>query len=205
MAASSSSRKGKRLVARTLDELGQVLGVSSRQAATYLANGCPGSQGDYDLALIVPWVRDNVWRKKDGDAEPTRRELAEIRKLEAQTILSEAKAAQHLGRLVERGAMLSAVGQLLNTIRARLQAMPAEVSTGFAPEIRGDLQLDLEHRIAMILSEMAAWSQSHQALPPSSPTNSGATRRSSKKSGKRAKRSAPSKSRAGSTGRKRTS
>jgi hypothetical protein len=169
--------------------------------AEYIGRGCPGEQGKYPLDLIVAWVRDNIWAKAANGEGPGRKELAEIRKLEAQATKVEAQIQRELGQLVERAIMLDAVAKLFHVVRARLQAIPGEIASGYDPAIRNDLQIDVEHKIAMILAEMASWARAQQIPEPST---SGPSPANSKTSSKPAKRSNPSNGRGGSRGRRKT-
>lgn len=46
-------------------DVARVLGISERRFADYLAAGCPGERGNYDLREIIPWVKENVWCKRN--------------------------------------------------------------------------------------------------------------------------------------------
>lgn len=51
-------------VASRRADVARVLGISERRFADYLAAGCPGQRGEYDLRQIVAWVKENIWCKK---------------------------------------------------------------------------------------------------------------------------------------------
>ncbi len=60
MAKKAAKKKGFNAIATRQQDVGDVLGVSTRTFRNYLERGCPGKPGAYDLREIVPWVRENV-------------------------------------------------------------------------------------------------------------------------------------------------
>lgn len=190
--------------AKTTDEVAEFLGLSDRRSVqAYFAKGCPSekTKDGYDLQAIMLWVKANVWCKSGKDSG--RLEEAEIRKAEADATLKETKVKQLIGQLISKVVVIAALSKLFNEIRARLQAIPGELASSIPPELRTDLTLDLETKINLILTGMAAWSKSWNVTMESQ--TRGPKRSTSRQSGRVAKRSRQGSGRSGSRGAKKTS
>lgn len=154
-------------IAKTQGEAGAVLGISSRTLREWIEKGCQcETSAGYSIPHALEWAKANVWASK-SPAKPVGEglddmEAAELRCKVADAAIKEAKAEQLLGTLVDRETMQGAIASLLNSIRHRLQAAPEEVATAIPPEYRADVTLDLTDKIALILTEMAAWADSQQ-------------------------------------------
>lgn len=142
--------------------------------------------GETELWAFAVWrLRcDGLIGSPDGQ-ELNRRELAEVRKIEADAILKEAKAREQLGQLLDKPAVLAAIATLFHAVRARLEAIPGEIASSLPPQFRTDVTRDVAYKIELALREMAAWSgPGGMKSPPRSPAkNSGkspATPRKSK-------------------------
>lgn len=157
--------------ARSQNEAAAILGLQNRASIQdYLSRGCPGdsSQNYYPLVQMRKWIRDNIpqdGRAIGGEKPPetdveAQRELADLRKAEADAATKETKLDLLLGRLVEREAIESELRSLLNAMRHRLQAIPEEIGATIAPEWRLDVTLDLKTKIELVLREIASWSHS---------------------------------------------
>lgn len=149
-----------------------------------------GPDGETELWALA------IWRlKSDGvipsaeDQELPRRELAEIRKIEADAVLKEAKAREQLGQLLDKSAVVAALTTLFHAVRARLQAVPGEIAASLPPKIRNELSRDIEYKIELALRELAAWNGPGglKSPPPVPATNSGKSRATRKKSKRAAK------------------
>lgn len=151
-------------IASSQVEAAQVLGIHQRTFADWLSSGCDckTSRG-YSIPHAIEWARNNVWKAPAKAQAPEgldRMEAAELRKAEADAAIKEAKAEQLVGALVDREAVVGAVRLMMAMIRNRLQAVPEEVGGVVPPEWRADITLDMQDKVALILNEMASWSES---------------------------------------------
>lgn len=148
----------RQYVVRSVNELAEFFGTSRQTIAAWKRRGMPQRRNGYDLAAVAKWRL----KEELSTAKPADEADAKALNLLWQARTRELKFKHLIGELVRRDVVQSAISQLFNMIRQRLQAIPGELASGVPPEQRADVVLDLENRIAMILNQMA----NTQPLPP---------------------------------------
>lgn len=105
----------------TLNELGKLVGKSSRWLAELRAQGdLPG-----DGASLADFVK--AWTSyQAGAGKPKEKELNEARILRAQATIAEAKAAEMLRQLLPSSEVSAAVHSAFARVRAKLLSLPAK-------------------------------------------------------------------------------
>lgn len=166
MLSKNQSTSVPTLPLRKIKDVALFFGVSPQAVQAWRDRGMPGSIGHFEAGAIARWLRerqaddrDRTGSKSDHEGENAKW-AAELKKL---------RFAKEIGQLVDRGAVTAELTRLLNTIRQRLQAIPAELASGVEPSKRADFQIDLDSKIRLILTEMAAWAETNGPKPATSP------------------------------------
>ena len=148
------------LILTTYAEICAVLGVARTTLIAYLREGCPGAPGkegsgaggQFPVAKMVRWCRENKWEKK---AEQASGEL-EDEKLRIDIATKKLKYRQLAGELVDREAVTAEVEQVVNVVRGRLEAIPQELAMGLPVDQQPDFIQSGKQRIGLVLRELAA-------------------------------------------------
>lgn len=146
------------VVVGTVADVATFMRRSTRTVATWLGEGCPGSRGNYDLAVIVAWVREHVPLPSVAPAEkPADNSDLEREKLEIHNAGAKLKLQILAGKVVDRASAIAKVEQMFATVAARLTAIPDEVGAGLPLAIQADITEDWRHAIELALMEMSGW------------------------------------------------
>gem|GEM_PF-4001175 len=142
----------KRFIVKTLEEVREFFNVSRQTVANWRKRGMPQSRNGYDLAKIAQWrLREEIEPSRPTETKAD----AAAANLLWQARMRELKFRHLAGEFVRRDVVANEVSKLFNVIRQRLQAIPSELASGVAPDMRADFMVDMEHRIAMILTQLA--------------------------------------------------
>lgn len=163
------ARGAKKPPARVVNSIAAVaksLGLSSRVVADYLARGCPGKPGNYDLDAIDAWRALHVEAKQKKAPQDLASVAAlQLKKLQREVgkLGQEVRAKRNKNRrdeanYYEKDVVDQFVGEAFARIRNRLEAIPDELEMTFPLETRELNKSDARAKIAGILREMAKWS-----------------------------------------------
>lgn len=152
----------KKPLARTKDELAQLLGVSTEMLRRYQRKGLDLGDSPYDPEAAREWVTANIDRRKGATNETDvklrrRRDLWQLRNLRESAIAR--RDANRVGRkeLVEVAGVRQWVIEKFLRIKQRLELLPNELQVLAPEEIRPLLRSDLQKAIRSLLLEMSAW------------------------------------------------
>lgn len=148
---------------RTQKEIAAFFGIALKEFHKWVADGCPGRTrgGTYDLWWIFRWRLQDLATKAAGrtgapkDASKAEQERIKLIIANQKGLL---ELQQMQGELVSRKDAISHFEQMANRIRQRLEAIPAELVAGVPQEIRADLLADANHKVRLVLTEIASWS-----------------------------------------------
>ena len=142
-------------IVKTQKELAAKLGLSHRRVVQMVSEGMPITEGAYSVDAALDWRSRNI-SVPSTHADDSKAEL-EKAKLRIEVQRGELKLRKEAGELVERAAFESKVLQMFHRVRSRLQAIPGEVGSSIPPESRAETIADLQHKIALVLTEMEHW------------------------------------------------
>lgn len=160
--AKRSPAKPQRIV-KTIAAAAQELGVSSRVVSDYLARGCPGKPGHYDLDEMQAWRDAHLQKKPERSALADTSQLLieklrhEVRKLREEARFKRNKNRRDEGAFYPKALVDQAWGEAFARIRNRLEAIPDELEMTFPSETRELNKDDCRQKIKSILREMSRW------------------------------------------------
>lgn len=218
---SDATATDSRWVVTKVQDVADFFGLKRRAVDQWLAEGCPGSRGSYDLSAITAWRlvrRESASSQRVGgddlnghDADLRQRmELAEVLKTEADAATRIVKLRRALGELVEWTAIESRIRDEFNIIRHRLQDLPERIGKVIPLDVRPDVQIEVTSVIYDLLRGMAtcqqdcAGSQEQPGESSSKEPTSGASPAKRTASTRSSARSPRAKSRPSSRGRRKT-
>jgi phage terminase Nu1 subunit (DNA packaging protein) len=153
-------------------QLAEVIGADRNTVAGWTRLGMPvhrrgrGSRGhSYDVGACVRWVRahdaEQARQKLEAARSTSSLDLARARKMQADAVTSELKAALRQGQLVPIQEVLDAVANTFQVVRTRILALPAtlaeQVMVRAAESGAAGVQEILKAGVYDALSQLAAW------------------------------------------------
>jgi hypothetical protein len=156
------ARKTKSVVATSAASAAKLLDVSERTFRTWLARGCPGGQGRYEIARIQEWRDNNIAPRggsaasSSGDGSLASQKIA-IEILERQENVRTKKLRNDLreGRLADVKEVQRQAAEMVTWIKDRLLAIPDELEMTFPAETRLQNKADVEISIRLILKKLS--------------------------------------------------
>lgn len=138
--------------------------VSEDCVRKWRKHGMPGKQGEWDLDEIEAWRRRHARQTRPQNGNPDQSppgkgsEDRSTRKAEAETMLSELKAAKaallmrrEFERLCELDDVEAFLSEWLTWTREQLMKIPVDIMDGYPDDIRPILQEDLNARLDLVL------------------------------------------------------
>lgn len=128
-----------------------------RTVSTWLAEGCPGEEGFYDLREIAKWRLLKAERRHGGDDQSER----ELRRDERRLIIERRQLDldERKGLLIRKDEAVADITEVFATMKTRAEAWPAETASSFPPELRDSLLVDLKAKVRSFLKELEAVGQ----------------------------------------------
>lgn len=153
MAARSKTSWPESSKLREVQEACRFFDVSREAFSQWRAAGMPVEKdGSFDLLKILRW------RIKARGITTASEQQLKCEKLEIQNAAARLKLRQQQGELVSRLAVRAAWSELCHRIRARLEAVPGEMSAVVPPAQRQEIVGEWRHKVRLILREMQEWS-----------------------------------------------
>ena len=156
-------------VAATRADVAAYFAVHERTVATWLAAGCPGQPGQYDLAAISAWRNDQAAPNSESTDAPRAR-------------LARARAAREELRLgIDRGELLPAepalrmIGRTVHEAKARLDQLPDQLLAIVAESLPADQLGPIRQRLQEIIDQVYTvlgeipMAEEFTGLPPNDP------------------------------------
>lgn len=123
MPSSSSKKRKSASVVATIAAAATHFGVADRTLQRWIARGCPGEPGKYDLAAIAAWREANLGRARDDTATHERVEW-DTRAARASALMKEMELKEREGRLIDVDQAAAVVGRHVAEVKAHLQQLP---------------------------------------------------------------------------------
>jgi len=142
-------------IVRTLADVANHFGVSTRYVANWRERGCPGfAVGAYDLSQITEWREENIeTNERNSEASDDARQ----QKLLAEARLATLKAAEKEGELIGWRDVSEIIEAYIAEAKTQLEQLPERLLTKFTPP-RGkkkELVQILRQEIHDILNDLA--------------------------------------------------
>ncbi len=142
-----------RWFARTLGDVAEFFGVHLQTIHSWRQQGMPGVEGAWHLPTVTQWRLAKATKSNETADESER---ASRRKIAAtKAARDELRLQRETDKLVEREAVESEVREMFSIVRARLQALPGEISAGVPNEVRGIVAEESTAKITAALKELA--------------------------------------------------
>ena len=163
-------RRGEPLpVLATRADVAVWLAVHERTVASWLATGCPGVAGSYDLGAIVAWRNEHGTPVGEG-AEGPRARLARAR-----AAREELRLAIDRGELLPAEPALRMIGRTVHEAKARLDQLPDQLLAIVAESLPADQLAPIRQRLQEIIDQVYTvlgeipLAEEFTGLPPDDP------------------------------------
>jgi len=110
-------------VVATIAAAAKACDVHERTLKSWLARGCPGKRGAYDLAAIAAWREANLGVSEDS-SEADSRGYWETRRARAAAEIAELDLAQKRRELIDVGTATRVIGQHIAEVKTQLGQLP---------------------------------------------------------------------------------
>lgn len=152
--------------ARSISELAQHFGVNRRTIQDWFVDGAPKkTDKGYDVIAIAEWRKANRRPMPPKPAEElcgnelTRRmqmaklkeQEAKANKVEAEAVIAQYKELTLKDDICYVRDVENWVSAALTAFRNEIQKIPAQLASGYAPEIQEQLKVDIEERLDISL------------------------------------------------------
>lgn len=140
----------------SLQAVADELEIALDTVVQWLKRGLPGRKRGgrwwFDMDQVRAWV-DTHRRAPPGDS---RRADADLRKAEALASIRELELGKRRGEMIDRAAVVEAVGTMAYTLRRRLQSLPAHVAIACAGKPAEEIERILARELDSLLEIVAA-------------------------------------------------
>jgi len=128
-------------IAATRADVAAYFDVHERTVANWLAMGCPGEHGHYDLAAIAAW-RSDQGKPPTADADGPRARLARLR-----GDREELRLAVDRRELIPADPTIRLISRTIHTAKARLDQLPEQLLAEIAEHLPADQLAPLRRRL----------------------------------------------------------
>lgn len=118
----------RRKAAKSRAEVAKLLGVSERAVANWLASGCPGKPGKYDLAKIQAWRKEHRQPSRRSE-QPEPVTVWERRLKKEKAKMARLDRLRRQGELVDRSAAITC----WTILSRRLKQLGSSLQKSFGP------------------------------------------------------------------------
>jgi len=140
---------------KTVDELAEEVGISSRQLARNISDGCPKTTA----SEIIDWRSKNVKSRSSEEVETSdlkeeilRAQLETERQRGRKLDIENRKLE---GELIEIETVQKDIASVCVRMRSRLMGLGAEIAAMVPGEIKGVTKTKVEHAVRLALKEIA--------------------------------------------------
>jgi len=172
MTAKDDSKKP--WVVETQDEVAAFFGVTKKTVVEWAKKGMPRSFTEkntqtrwaYDLSEVFQWYKSFKMSSTGAASREVQSSKAdlEVEKLKVQIAKAKLEYMQSAGELVSRQASKAIVANILNRVRARLDAFPEMLGSGLPPDLRSAQIAAAKHQVRMLELDISKWAESERTM-----------------------------------------